>query len=77
MGSVGSQRHKILCVSHDAGFFGAQILVLHIARHLQEQIGLAVTTVLLGGGPLGDEFAQLGVVLDSSSPSWREQASPG
>ena len=74
---VHSQRQKILCVSHDAGFFGAQILVLHIARHLKEQIGLEVTTVLLGGGPLRDEFAQLGAVLDFSSPSWREQASPG
>ena len=28
---VHSQRQKILCVSHDAGFFGAQILVLHKA----------------------------------------------
>ena len=76
-GGVGSQRQKILCVSHDAGFFGAQILVLHIARHLKEQIGLEVTTVLLGGGPMRDEFAQLGAVLDFSSPSWREPASPG
>ena len=77
VGNVGTQRQKILCVSHDAGFFGAQILVLHIARHLKEQIGLEVTTVLLGGGPLRDEFAQLGAVLDFSSPSWREPASPG
>ena len=64
---------KILCVSHDAGFYGAQILILHIARHLKEQMGMEVTTVLLGDGPLLAEFAQLGQVLDFTSPSWRSK----
>lgn len=67
---------KILCISHDAGFFGAQILALNIARHLKEVVGLEVTTVLLGGGPLRDDFARLGPILDFSSPSWREEAWP-
>ena len=66
---------KFFCVSHDAGFYGAQILILHIARHLKEQLGMEVATVLLGDGPLLDEFAQLGTVLDFTSPSWRDKAS--
>ena len=68
--------NKILCISHDAGFYGAQLLALHIARYLKEQIGLEVTTVLLGDGPLRDEFAHLGPVIDFTSPSWRTMASP-
>lgn len=67
---------KVLCVSHDAGFYGAQILALHVARHLKEVMGIEVTTVLLGEGPLREEFARLGPVLDFSSPSWREKAWP-
>lgn len=69
-------KQQIICVSHDAGFYGAQLLILHIAEVLKQQLGYQVTSVLLGDGPLRAQFAQIGPVVDFSDPSWRVQAKP-
>jgi O-antigen biosynthesis protein len=63
---------KILLVCHDAEFYGAQILALNIARVLRNEFCFTVTTVLLGAGPLRDQFAAIGPVLDLGNPTWRE-----
>lgn len=68
---------QIVCVSHDAGFYGAQLLILHIAEALKQQLGYQVTSVLLGDGPLRVQFERVGQVVDFSDPPWREQAKPG
>lgn len=67
---------RIVCVSHDAGFYGAQLLLLHINQVLKTQLGFHVTTVLLGGGDLRGQFAETGDIVDFSDPSWREKATP-
>lgn len=70
------QIQRIVCVSHDAGFYGAQLLILHVAEVLKEQFGFQVTSVLLGAGPLKDQFERVGQIVDFSDPPWREQAKP-
>lgn len=70
-------RQPIVCVSHDAGFYGAQLLLLHINQVLKTQLGFQVTTVLLGGGELRSQFEQIGEVVDFTDPPWREQVKPG
>lgn len=72
---VPSTRH-IVCVSHDATYFGAQLLILHIAEVLKEHFGFHVTTVLLGDGELTGRFERAGGVVDFSQPSWRTQPGP-
>ena len=72
---VSRIRH-IVCVSHDAGFYGAQLLMLHIAQALKDQLGLQVTIVLLGDGPLTSQFERAGEVVSFSDPPWRVKASP-
>lgn len=66
--------NKLIVVSHDAHFFGGQLLALHIVRHLTQEVGFDVATVLLGGGNLRPEFEQLGLVIDFSVPGWRKLA---
>ena len=67
---------KIVCVSHDAGFYGAQLLILHVAEVLKEQLGFKVTSVLLGDGPLMSKFKLFGDVICFSDPPWRVEAKP-
>lgn len=74
--SKRKQPPKIVCVSHDAGFYGAQLLILHIVQALKLQFGFQVTVVLLGDGPLRAEFEQAGEVVDFTDPPWREPAKP-
>ena len=66
---------QIVCVSHDAGFYGAQLLTLHIAEVLKLQLGYKVSIVLLGDGPLTADFARIGPVIDFTRPPWRQEAS--
>jgi hypothetical protein len=69
------QPRKILCIGHDAGFYGAQLLLLlHIAGCPKEKFRLEVTTVLLGDGPLREDFALIGPVVDFTSSYWRTKA---
>ena len=49
---------KIVLVSHDALYHGAQILTLNLAREMSESFGYEVDLVVLAEGPMIDEFAQ-------------------
>ncbi len=57
---------KILLVSHDGLRHGAQILALNMARTLKNVFGYEVHMVVLGTGPLLEEYAQLATVHDLS-----------
>jgi O-antigen biosynthesis protein len=61
---------KIIFVSHDACFCGAQLLSLHIVRALQKNLKYQVVTILLSGGELEAEFRQCTTVhnLERSYP---------
>lgn len=72
----GLQARQIVCVSHDAAFYGAQLLILHVAEVLKVQFGFRVTSVLLGDGPLKGEFERVGPVVSFSDPPWLEPAKP-
>jgi glycosyltransferase involved in cell wall biosynthesis len=59
----------ILLVGHDAAAHGAQLLLLNIARRLRRQWGLRVHVILLGAGPLLDQYyqtADVNVVSDKT-----------
>ena len=57
---------KIVYVSHDAAYNGAQLLSLHIVKGLCEQLGFQVDVILLSGGPLALDFARYARVHDFS-----------
>ena len=59
---------KIVYVSHDALYMGAQLLSLHIVKGLCEQLGFQVDVILLAGGPLAPDFARYARVHDFSVP---------
>jgi O-antigen biosynthesis protein len=71
------RQSRIVCVSHDAGFYGAQLLMLHIGEALKDQLGFQVTSVLLGDGPLRARFEEVGEVVDFTDPPWRIPVDPG
>ena len=48
----------IVLVGHDAQPHGAQLLLLNIARQLKRQYGMRVHVILLGAGPLLDQYYQ-------------------
>ena len=70
--STFQEAPRLLLVSHDAAFYGAQILALHMARQLKQRHGVQVTTVLLGDGPLRADFEACGPVVDFCTPAWRD-----
>ncbi|SDJ05690.1 Lipopolysaccharide biosynthesis protein [Paraburkholderia steynii] len=55
---------KIVVVSHDAYAHGAQFLALNLVRTLAADFNFEVATVLLGAGPLRNEFANWSSVYD-------------
>jgi glycosyltransferase involved in cell wall biosynthesis len=60
----------ILLVGHDAHPHGAQMLLLHIARQLSRQWGIAVHVLLLGVGPLLGQYyetASVSIAYDKAS----------
>jgi len=59
---------KIVYVSHDAFYNGAQLLSLQIVKGLCEQLGFQVDVILLAGGPLAPDFARYARVHDFSVP---------
>ena len=59
---------KVVYVSHDALYNGAQLLSLHIVKGLCEQLGFQVDVILLSGGPLAPDFARYARVHDFSVP---------
>jgi glycosyltransferase involved in cell wall biosynthesis len=52
----------LLLVGHDAEPHGAQLLLLHIARHLRRHCGMRLHILLLRGGPLLDEYVRVAEV---------------
>lgn len=65
---------KVLLISHDAQFYGGQLLALHIVRSLREA-GVEVVAILLGGGPLRPQFEAACEVVDFTDPPWRTRPS--
>lgn len=68
--SAGSNR-SVLLVGHDCHPHGAQLLLLAIARQLK-LFGFDVTILTLGGGPLLEEYAAVGLTLNAQSVSAAE-----
>lgn len=56
----------ILLVGHDAYRHGAQLLLLSIMKTLRQEFGVRVFLLLLQGGPLVDEYSELGEVIVAS-----------
>ena len=53
---------QLVLVSHDAHPHGAQFLALHMARVLKTELGVHVEMIVLGGGPLLDEYRRFATV---------------
>lgn len=70
-----SDAGKLVIVSHDAHLDGAPLLILHVAQALCREFGVEVATVLMGDGPLREEFGKLGPLVDFTRPHWRVQPS--
>ena len=60
---------KILLVGHDARSGGAQLLALGLVRAWTAEAGCAIHTMLLGGGPLLDEFKRVSHALHVAPPA--------
>ena len=56
-------KQKLILVGHDAYKHGAQLLTLNIFKTLKQRFGIDVTCVLLDGGPLVDEYKEVGETL--------------
>ena len=58
---------KLLLIGHDAFAAGAQLLLLHVARHLRAANGACIEIILCGGGVLEAQYravAPVHIVLD-------------
>jgi len=62
--SVEKNKKKIIYVSHDAHFHGAQVLSLNIIRFLSEHFGLEVHMILKSGGELEKKFEKYATVYN-------------
>lgn len=60
---------KILYISHDALFHGAQLLSLNIVKVLKERFNYDVHIILKSGGPLEDEFRKYGTIYNFEGKS--------
>ena len=58
--AVEAGRRRLLLVGHDAWPSGAQMLLLHLGRHLRDVRGMDVAFLLLGGGALAAEYQAVG-----------------
>jgi glycosyltransferase involved in cell wall biosynthesis len=56
--SLEKARHGVLLVGHDAFPAGAQLIFLHLARHLERRFGLEVVIWLLEGGSLLSDYQE-------------------
>ncbi len=63
----GSVRNKIVCVSHDAYLHGAQLIILNIVKVLRNHFGYDIALILLGDGPLEEEFKRYAKVYNFHS----------
>ncbi len=60
--TVADSKTTLLLVGHDAQPHGAQILLLHLARHYAQVCGIDVQILLLGPGPLVPDYQKVGAV---------------
>lgn len=74
--TLDATSRKLLIVSHDAHLDGAPLLILHIAKVLRDKFDFEITFLLLGSGPLREDFSRIGPVIDFSRPDWRAPAEP-
>lgn len=72
--SPDSPQKRIVLITHDAYRHGAQYLSLNLARLLSTEIGYVVDMLILGDGPLKNEFAKWAKVHDLAGcdPAGRE-----
>ena len=57
---------KIIYVSHDAHFHGAQLLSLHTIKALKENFDYSVAIISIGSGILIPDFQKYGCFIVSS-----------
>ena len=68
-------RRRLLLVGHDAWPSGAQMLLLHLGRHLRQVRGIEVAFLLGGGGALEAEYRSVGpVTILAGAPDLPRQA---
>jgi glycosyltransferase involved in cell wall biosynthesis len=53
-------KYPLVLVGHDAYKHGAQLLTLNIFKTLRQQFGVDVRLIILGGGPLVEEYEKIG-----------------
>ncbi|MGC9261350.1 MAG: glycoside hydrolase family 99-like domain-containing protein [Phycisphaerae bacterium] len=57
---AGPLSRKVVVVTHDCHLHGAQLIILHVCRHLCTQFGCTLAIIMLGEGELESEFAKCG-----------------
>jgi glycosyltransferase involved in cell wall biosynthesis len=60
-------KYPLILVGHDAYKHGAQLLTLNIFKTLRQQFGVDAHLVILGEGPLLEEYAKIGPVYPCSN----------
>ena len=65
---VAVARGRLLLVGHDAWPAGAQLLLLHLGRHLRQARGMDAAFLLLGDGPLAAEYRAVGPTTILAGP---------
>jgi glycosyltransferase involved in cell wall biosynthesis len=60
---------RVVLVSHDAHFNGAQLNALNIVRSLTQDFGYIVDVILCGPGPLTEEFSRHATVHEFFGPN--------
>jgi glycosyltransferase involved in cell wall biosynthesis/2-polyprenyl-3-methyl-5-hydroxy-6-metoxy-1,4-benzoquinol methylase len=71
---VTENNKKIIFVSHDAHYHGAQLLSLNIIKHLKEQFHYEVILLLKSGGRLEGEFKKYATVYNIEQEYNNEKA---
>jgi len=66
--AASGEKTSLLLVGHDALVHGAQLLLLHLARHFRRVMGIEVTIILRAGGPLETEYGEVAHVLVLKHP---------
>jgi glycosyltransferase involved in cell wall biosynthesis len=67
--TAAADRGKLLLVGHDAHRHGAQTLLLALGRHLRRAHGISVEFLLLDGGPMMQDYADVAPVSLLGRPS--------
>ena len=65
--------NKIICVGHDAGFCGAQLLLLHIIEELKKRFKFDVYLILKSGGKLEEKYRENATIYNFSDYTQKEK----